>query len=159
MTKVLMIDGHDRRALACIRSLGRVEGYEIHVGSCRDVNATRYSKYCSKFFRYVDPEKDISNFIRDILDYLKENKIDVLIPMGENMAYFINSNIDRLRGYTSILQPENDVFNIARDKEKTLNAAERIGIPIPQSFSYKQVINSHDSIPFPVLIKPRVSSA
>jgi len=158
-TKVLMIDGHDRRALACIRSLGREDGYEIHVGSSRKINSTRYSKYCSQFFTYSDPEKNLDKFVEDLLAYLSDNKIDVLIPMGENMAFFINSNLDKLQGYVKILQPRGEIFNIGRDKEKTLGVAARIGIPIPQSYTYQQVAAQAESIRFPLLIKPRVSSA
>lgn len=157
--KVLMIDGHDRRALACIRSLGRVGGYEIHVGSNRSVNATRYSKYCSKFFSYANPETQIDEFISNVADYVKQNNIDVLIPMGENMAYYINSNIEKLTPFVNILQPEKEGFNIARDKEKTLKIADSIGIPIPYSYTYEQVVENHQKIQFPLLIKPRISSA
>lgn len=156
--EVLILDGHDRRALACVRSLGRKKEYVIHVGSSRPVNATRFSRYCNRHFAYVDPEKDESQFLEVLTSYLSVNKIDVLIPMGDKMAFFINKSLNHLRKFTNILQPESEVFDMARDKAKTLEAAQSIGIPIPTWYEYDEVMQANDEI-FPVLIKPRISSA
>ena len=51
--RVLLIDGHDRRSLAAVRSLGARKGeYEVFIGSSRRINSSRFSRFCSGFVRY-----------------------------------------------------------------------------------------------------------
>lgn len=155
---VLIIDGHDRRALASVRSLGRMPNYKVIIGSNRNLNSSRYSKFCDRFYRYFDPDDNVDKFIEDVNLILVKEEIDVLIPMDDRMASYVAKHKDSFYHNAEILIPDWDVFKIARDKSLTLAVAEKIGIPIPRSFSIEEALQLDESF-FPLVIKPTVSSA
>lgn len=158
MVNVLIIDGHDRRSLAAVRNLGqKEEGFRIHVGSSRHVNSSRFSKYCDEFVLYPDPMVNRTGFIRFLVEYIKDKDIDVLLPMGDTLTEIIVHNLVVLEPVTRILVPEPNVFQIARDKKRTLEVAERNGLAIPKMYSLEE-INEDVNVVYPIVIKPRVSS-
>src|SRR5690606_25503790 len=121
--------------------------------------SSRFSKYCHSFLLYADPETDLEQFYTDIQHFLQTHKIDVLIPMGENISYWVNQKLKIFNEFTNILQPNLAIFRIARDKSKTLNVASDLNIPIPRHFTFEEVQDNNDKGIFPLLIKPRISSA
>src|SRR5690606_7289969 len=121
MTKILIIDGHDRRALAGVRSIGeRKENYYIIIGSSRKLNASRFSKYCNEFVCYPDPDEDEEGFVNFLIEYIKEKQIQALLPMGDRVAEIASKNKEKFKKVTNLLVPDFDVFMIARDKGITL---------------------------------------
>lgn len=160
MLKILIIDGHDRRSLAAVRSLGqKKEGYYLIVGSSRRINSSRFSKYCNEFVRYPDPNEDEGKFVDFLIGFMRKNDIKVLLPMGDIVAEIASKNLDKLSSITNLLVPSYDVFMIARDKEQTLFHAEKNGVPIPKTYKIEDVISDEGDIQYPVIIKPRISSA
>lgn len=158
MNRILVIDGHDRRALASVRSLGKKKDCSVYIGSNKKINASRYSKYCSGFFKYQNPDTNLEDFLFDLNQILEKNAIDVLIPMDDRMASYIAENQEKIFSSTKILIPKWEVFKIARDKALTLSKALDCDIPIPTWHKPEEVLESDDSI-FPLIIKPRISSA
>jgi len=155
---VLIIDGHDRRALASVRSLGSSSEYNIFIGSNKRLNSSRYSKYCERFFLYRNPDDNIKGFIQDVNDILISQKVHVLIPMDDRMASYVAENKYSFSQDTKILIPDWEIFKIARDKSLTLETADKIGIPIPRSFQIEEALKLKEAS-FPLIIKPTVSSA
>lgn len=155
---VLIVDGHDRRALASVRSLGDMGNYNVIVGSSQRLNSTRFSRYCNRFRLYRNPDHDLEGFINDINRILLESRIDVMIPMDDRMASYVAKNQKSFHLLTEILVPEWDVFRIAQDKSLTLSVAEELGIPTPKSYSIKEALELEE-ISYPLIIKPTVSSA
>lgn len=158
MISVMIIDGHDRRSLEATRSLGNQQDeFVIHVGSSRRINSSRFSKNCNKFVLYPDPFEDEKKFVRFLNGYLKANNIKVLLPMGDTLTEIVVNNLDTFKQTTKILVPEASIFEIARDKEKTLYFAEKCEIPIPKTYNLENVIEN-SNVSYPLLIKPRIST-
>lgn len=157
-TKILIIDGHDRRALASLRSLGSKPEYEIYIGSNKKLNSSRYSRFCKGFFLYKNPDEDIQQFISDVNEILLKENIDVLIPMDDRMASHVSKNKHLFLENTKILVPNWEVFKIARNKARTLEVAKKIGIPIPNSYTIEEALELSEEN-YPLIIKPTVSSA
>ena len=157
--RVLLIDGHDRRSLAAVRSLGARKGeYEVFIGSSRRINSSRFSRFCSGFVRYPDPYTRERAFIEFLSRYVESNHIQVLIPMGDSLTELIVQNMNSFRGSTEVLAPEIETFNIARDKSQTLKYAQECGVPIPRLYSLDDVKRGR-VVEYPLVIKPRISSA
>lgn len=158
MINVLLIDGHDRRTLAAVRNLGRRTGeFNAIVGSSRRINSSRFSRYCDEFIRYPNPDADENEFIDFLVPYIKNNKIHVLLPMGDDLTELVVKNLDKFKQVTEILVPELEVFNIARNKELTLKFAERCGVPCPKRCTLEDV-KKGENINYPIVIKPRIST-
>jgi predicted ATP-grasp superfamily ATP-dependent carboligase len=157
MYKVMIIDGHDRRALATVRSLGSKSDFRVYVGSSRKINGSRFSRYCDVFVQYPNPVSDKEKALSFLQQYLLTEKIDVLIPMDDSMAELIAANQERFKGSAKILIPEWSVFEIAHDKALTLQQAQKCGIPIPATYTFAQALEK--DLRYPVIIKPRISSA
>jgi predicted ATP-grasp superfamily ATP-dependent carboligase len=160
MTKILIIDGHDRRALAGVRSIGeKKEDFYIIIGSSRKLNASRFSKYCNEFVYYPDPDEDEEDFVDFLIEYIKANQIQVLVPMGDRVAEIASKNKEKFKKVTHLLVPDYDVFMIARDKGITLEYAKKNNIPYPKTYKIEDIENDAEGITYPVIIKPRISSA
>lgn len=160
MTKILIIDGHDRRALAAVRSIGeKKEKFHITIGSSRKLNASRFSKYCNEFICYPNPNEDEEGFVDFLIEYIKANQIQVLLPMGDQVAEIASKNKEKFKNVTNLLVPDYNVFMIARDKRITLEYAKKNNIPFPKTYKIEDIKNEIEEISYPVIIKPRISSA
>lgn len=78
--KVLLTDGNFKHTLAAVRSLGK-RGIDVTVLSHIPVSISFYSKYCSHHAIAPDPERD-PRFADFLLEYVKNNKFDVLLPIS-----------------------------------------------------------------------------
>lgn len=157
--KVLVTDGDSRKALCVVRSLGQ-QGYEVIVGSNKKINMSRLSKYTSHFIQLPDPVSHEKDYINKIEEFLRNNTIDVIIPMEDETVELVLLN-KKILGNTKTLLPDYETFMIARDKSKTMQKAEELGVSIPKTYhanDIKEFKSKINHIEFPVIIKPRISS-
>ncbi len=159
-SKVLVFDGRSRAALSIIRSLSKEDIYIIIGESFK--TASFYSKYVSEKLIYPDPVKDKESFIEFLYDYLKKNKIDVIIPVRDDITEILITNKDKFIDLTNFLLPDLNAFNKTRDKSETIRLARTLNIPHPhtiltydEDYSLETLKKQFD---LPVIIKPRISS-
>jgi len=129
--KILVLDGRSRATLSIIRSLGK-SGFEIIVAESYKCFSF-YSKYVSRNIVYPRPDKNPENFLSFLIDYLKENKIDVIIPVRDDTTEIVSKNAKALSAFTSFLVPTASQFDIARDKSETIKLARKLSIPHPKT--------------------------
>src|SRR6185369_16117410 len=79
---ILVTDGEQRAALACVRSLG-VAGHRVIVGSARDKSLAGASRFAEAQVRVADPLIDPEAFLADITRVLGDRGVEVLLPMTE----------------------------------------------------------------------------
>lgn len=155
--KALVTDGHFRKTLAVVRSLGR-KGVEVTVGERTYLNTSFFSRYCSKRMIYPSPRQSPDQFIEVLLKELKGNRYDTLFPMEEETLLVIARHRSEISKHTYLLIPEKEKIEFVRDKAKLIRFAETRGIPVPRTY---------ESFPssFPptergegYVIKPRISA-
>src|SRR5690606_35634481 len=122
-------------------------------------NASRFSKYCNEFVCYPDPDEDEEGFVNFLIEYIKEKQIQALLPMGDRVAEIASKNKEKFKKVTNLLVPDFDVFMIARDKGITLEYAKKHNVPYPKTYKIEDIENDAEGIAYPVIIKPRISSA
>ncbi len=158
MARVLVTDGHFRKTLAVVRSLGQ-KGVEVTVGERTCLNTSFFSKYCAKRLVYPSPRQTQNQFIEFFLKEIKKNRYDCLFPMEEETLLLLAKYHSEISQYTYLLSPDLKKIQFVRDKGNLMKFAEKIGIPTPRTC---YVPPSHtlplDSIPVPAVIKPRISS-
>jgi len=165
---VLVTDGHFRKTLAVVRSLGR-RGIHVTVGERTCLNTSFFSKYCFKRLVYPSPRRSPDRFIEFLLNEIKRNDYDCLFPMEEETLLLLAKYHSEISQYTYLLVPDLKKVEFVRDKRNLMQFAEAHGIPMPKTYYHPLTLWSNetnstgqalplDSIPIPAVIKPRISS-
>jgi predicted ATP-grasp superfamily ATP-dependent carboligase len=166
--RVLVTDGHFRKTLAAVRSLGR-KGIPVTVGERTFLNTSFFSKYCFKRLVYPSPRRFPDQYIDFILKEIKNTYYDCLLPMEEETLLLLAKHHSEISQYTYLLVPDSKKIEFVRDKRNLMQFAEEHGIPMPKTYYHPLTLGSNetdstgqalpfDSIPIPAVIKPRVSS-
>ena len=80
--RVLVLDGNENQAVACVRSLGRA-GYEVLVGASTNWSKAGWSRYCARQFRYTAPQRDAALFVDEIAQAASQVPGTLVLPMTE----------------------------------------------------------------------------
>jgi predicted ATP-grasp superfamily ATP-dependent carboligase len=160
MKSVLVTDGHFRKALAVVRSLGR-RGVPVTVGERTFLNTSFFSKYCAKRLVYPSPRRFPNQFIEFLLKEVKKNRYDYLFPMEEETLLLTAKYHSEISTYTHLLISDLKQIEFVRDKRNLIQFAETHGIPIPKT----HYLPPTQSLPpwggregLGYVIKPRISS-
>ncbi|MDI6763874.1 MAG: ATP-grasp domain-containing protein [Thermodesulfobacteriota bacterium] len=131
--RVLVTDGHFRKTLAVVRSLGQ-KGVHVTVGERTSLNTSFFSKYCSRRIVYPSPKRYPDRFIEFLLTEIKKNPIDCLFPMEEETLLLIAKYQSEISKFTYLLIPDLKKIEFVRDKGTLIQFAERHGIPAPKTY-------------------------
>jgi predicted ATP-grasp superfamily ATP-dependent carboligase len=129
---VLVTDGHWRKTLALVRSLG-CKGIDVTVGERTFLNTSFFSRYCSRRIVYPSPRRYPDQFIDFITKEIKENYYECLYPMEEETLLLLAQHRSEISKYTYLLIPDSQKIEFVRDKGNLLRFAEGHGIPIPKT--------------------------
>jgi predicted ATP-grasp superfamily ATP-dependent carboligase len=183
MARVLVTDGHFRKTLAAVRSLGQ-KGVHVTVGERTALNTSFFSKYCTKRLVYPSPRLAPNQFIEFFLEEIERNHYDCLFPMEEETLLLLVRYHSDISRYSYLLSPDVKKIEFTRDKRNLMQFAETHGIPTPKTFriaaesfkvqgsraepnkvenrstsgSLMDLARAVDEIPIPAVIKPRISS-
>lgn len=144
-----------RSALSAIRALGR-QGIYVCGGEKTRFATGFFSKYCRKRFVYPDPVKKEKEFVEFILDLIKKEKFDAIIPMTNETLIPLSKNKKEISKYAGFPFQSYEKLMDAFDKSKTMAIAEKSKIPIPKT----RVVYNKTQISenFPFVIKPITGS-
>ncbi len=159
--RTLVLDAHMKNSLAVVRSIGR-GGHYVISGGFGKTDQAFYSKYCKQKMLYHNPKINEDIFIDDIINFINNYKVDVLIPIGISTCVAVSKNKQKLSKYVKLAVADYNIFKIAHDKSKTLEAARKVGVPIPKSFicnSYSDAEKYAPEIGYPLILKARKGSA
>jgi len=95
-------------------------------------------------------------FINDIINYVNEKHIDLVIPIGISTNTILSKNKIIISRATKIFISDYDVFLRAHDKSKTIEMASSLNIPIPITYEIKNlndIKNKIHKIKYPFVIK------
>jgi len=154
--KILVTDGDTRAALAIVRSLGK-KGHQIYVGNYKQPSLASSSKYCKHEFVYNNPKEEPSKFIEDIINTIKINQIDVVLPVTDITTISISEHKEVIEKYCKVPFADAKTLKGAANKFELFKVAHQLNIPIPESF-YLETASDVDSIidklKYPIVIKP-----
>ena len=156
---ILVTDGETRPALAITRSLGG-QGHRLIVGAKRRQSLAQASRYCSGSFIYPDPVQDGAGFVETLVRTVREQKIDVVLPVTEITTALVIESRGELEPYCRIPFPSVETFNLAANKAQVLALAAQLSIPIPTGVVLTgpgERPRWPDGLRFPVVVKPHRS--
>jgi len=158
MGSVLVTDASERAALAVIRSLGK-KGVKVFAADTKSFNAGFLSKYCAFKVIYPSPVKNKNKFVKSLLHFVRNTKLNLLIPITDFTMMPILEQKDEFEKYVKVAAPSYEIAMKAYDKFQTVNIAHKCGIPYPRTFlidRYEALKEITDELNYPVVIKPRM---
>jgi predicted ATP-grasp superfamily ATP-dependent carboligase len=159
-SEVFITDGHWRKSLAAVRALGS-KGISVTVGETTRLATAAFSKKCHRAVVYPSPLDRPSEFVSFLYDELSRRSYQMLLPMEDETLSLVSKYHAEFSRWTYLPIVSLEKLNYVQRKDKILKLAERQGIPIPKTWyieDISQVSGLKDSLPYPVVIKPRVSS-
>lgn len=144
--KVLITDAGYKHTLGAVRSLGKA-GFFIIAMSPNKMAQSFFSRYCNEKLICPNP-RDEEQFIEFLIGYLKRNTVDVLLPIGYITTVTISRHKKELLPYVKIPVAEYEIMQIASNKEKTMQLAEKLNISIPIEYNSIRKIEK-----FPIVAK------
>lgn len=156
-TTVLVTDGENRSSLAVTRSLGRF-GCRVIVAGLNKKNLASSSRFCAASYLTTSPIDNAHKYLDDILDIIRQERIDFIYPMTEPVVMALAEHRDLLPAQTILAAPDLKQIKAVFDKYAVFQLAQQVGVAIPQTvfvhgrkdFSEKAATLTA----FPVVVKP-----
>jgi predicted ATP-grasp superfamily ATP-dependent carboligase len=159
--RVLILDGNENQAVACVRSLARA-GHTALVGSAAAWSKAGWSRWCTGTFRYPAPEEDVSAFVRRIAEEAARQPGGALVlPLTERTTLPLSGNRDLLSASGArLVLPAHETVVRAFDKYQTIGLAEGLGVAVPQTVLVEEDTDAAklaSTLRYPTVLKPRSS--
>jgi len=157
---VFITDGHWRKSLAAVRALG-MKGIRVTVGESTRLATASFSKYCHRAVVYPSPNHRPSEFLSFLFEELSHRSYQMLLPMEDETLGLISQHHSEFSRLTYLPIVSFEKLQFARRKDKILQMAEKLGIPIPRTWyvdDISKISKLKDRLTYPVVIKPQMSS-
>jgi predicted ATP-grasp superfamily ATP-dependent carboligase len=154
--RVLVTDGDQRAALACVRSLGK-GGYECFVTGPEKGNLAASSRFCRGRAVLFDPGEDPRAFLDGLVAEVRRWKIEYLLPITEKSLRAVLPELHLFPG-VRVPFPSHEVFARVSDKAQVLEAADRVGIDVPKQWEWRCREDAEEvmirEVETPLVVKP-----
>jgi predicted ATP-grasp superfamily ATP-dependent carboligase len=158
--RVLVLDGNENQAVACVRSLARA-GHRVLVGSAGSWSKAGWSRSAAGSFRYPAPQADAAGFVRRVAEEAAREPGTLVLPMTERTTLPLSerrANIFEAGG--RLVLPSVEAVRRAFNKEETTRLAASLGVAVPRT----ETVADDDAArrvmgesAYPVVLKPRSS--
>ncbi len=155
MKKAVVLDGHTIQAIPVAKSLKNLGYYVILLCDTKQSYGYR-TRYGDRKVLSPPTNKDISKYHKFFLDFLKNEKIDIAIPLNDDSARYLSRYSEELQPLSSFVIPHYDVFMTGYDKNKLMKVCFENDFPHPRSYdlSLNKIHEAAAYVGFPALIKP-----
>jgi len=158
---VFVTYGWNRMSYIVMKSLS-AKGLTVHLGDTSSINMNSFSFITHKSLQYPNFYQFPNEFLTYVLNYIKCQNIEFLIPMHEDIFIFAK-NIDLMKNNgVKTLIPEYAKIEIAHNKSLSQNHAKNLSIPTPFSIQPKNeedCRNFFNSFPKPIILKYHESNS
>lgn len=150
-----ILDGQTIQALIFAKKL-KQKGHKVILFCSEKLSYGYFTRYAFKKILSPSSETEIEEYHGFILDYLKQNNIDVLVPMNDYSAKYLSEYKKDLESKVSFVAPDYDIFMRGYDKNQLMQVCKESSFPHPQTIDLKKIITDDDKLKFkfPALIKP-----
>lgn len=117
------------------------------------------SKYSHKKV-FAPHSKDEKKYLSYLLNYLSEEKIDLLIPLSDITAELVSKHQDAIKKSTKIVTPVFNSFTTGYNKGLLMKLCEENNFPHPKTYHVDQlsdIENVNDDL-FPLFLKPNITT-
>ncbi len=154
---VLILEGYARQSLPLIRAFHFL-GCEVSALCSSRLDVAYASKYTDHKILGVCDREMVEETTEQVRTLLKTKKYDLVVPTVDFSASILAKNKVEFSQYAKIASNDWDVYQIAADKQKTMEVcmAHQIRCPYTLSglFDLNQVLDS--PIQYPIVVKPKI---
>lgn len=158
--RVLILDGNENQAVACVRSLARA-GHTVVVGADTNWSKAGWSRYCAETFKYPSPQQDAQAFVERVAEETARVPGTLVLPLTERATLPLSEARAQITSVGGrMVLPSHDALLRAFDKQQTTELAQQLGIAVPQTFLINDAAEARElaeKLPFPLVLKPRSS--
>ena len=141
--------------LNVIRSLGK-RGVQVIYAHCNRTPTIK-SKYIQKHIEIPPP--DSNDFIPAVLNIVKDFGCQVVIPVNDGVASEVSKHKREFEEVNATVPvPDWEVFDVCRDKYKTIELAKKAGVAYPKTFIAENIDELQDlckQMNYEVVLKTR----
>jgi len=155
MKRVLVLDASQRSALAVTRSLGQ-QLITVFTAEESPRALAGYSRFSEQHFIYPSARLYPDRFTDFLVDLVKKQHIDIILPMTELTTTLLLSRQDSFPGVI-LPFPDINTVNSVADKCSLMRMAQSLDIPIPHTWYAEGTASNSvnlDDLPYPVVLKP-----
>jgi predicted ATP-grasp superfamily ATP-dependent carboligase len=157
---ILVLDGNQNQAVASVRSLAHA-GHTVFAAESSSWSKAGWSRACLGQTQYVSPRENIEAFLNDLSRFVGQHPGTLILPMTEATTLPVSERRDVLiaAGARLVLPDHEDLLR-AFDKDETTRLAASLGVAVPETAvisNPRQASEVSQSLPYPVVLKPRVS--
>jgi protein-tyrosine-phosphatase/predicted ATP-grasp superfamily ATP-dependent carboligase len=156
--KILVVGGGPTTFLSIIRSFGR-KRFDVHVANDSTTDLALYSRYITKAHT-ISPSSVAVQRKSDIIRIMKEEKFDLVIPVGDQNVIPFNLFRSEYESAGRIYLLNSNAFQLTNNKILTCQLARSLGIPVPHSEIISDASDSStvlSKFALPVMLKPASS--
>lgn len=156
-TKVLLLEGYARQCLPFMRAFKKL-GCDVTILCNSKLDLAYVSRYADhKILGICDPER-YEDSERYICDLIKNGSYDIVVPLVDFSASILSKNKTELSAYSKIASNDWDIYQIAADKQRTMEVCMKNRISCPYTLAevndIAEVLSS--DIKYPIVVKPRI---
>jgi predicted ATP-grasp superfamily ATP-dependent carboligase/protein-tyrosine-phosphatase len=140
------------------RSLYR-RGIPVIVSPVTDYEPPIPSRAIHRTVRLPNHRKEPAAYAEALIDLVRAEGIDMVIPTGDGAMAAVAQNYERLSALSHVGCPPPDIMEKVLDKNLTLEAANRCGIPSPATqpvADAAEAVAVAERLRFPLIAKPGV---
>lgn len=155
MKRVGILDGQTVQALIVAKQLNKA-GYRVILFCDSRLSYGYYTKYAHERMICPSPETEVEDFNTFFLNYLENNRLDVVVPMTDYSAKYLSENKTTLLDKVAFSIPDYEVFMNGYDKNRLMKVCVDNNIPHPMTIdlSIQEKDSEVPGFKFPALIKP-----
>ena len=135
-------------------------GYGVYLLYEDKLNYAAKSKYIDKKI-FCNYPVDSGEYLETIIKSIKNNNIDVIIPMGDASAHVVSKHKERLQRVVKFKSPDYVDFMRGYDKNQLMSLCSEKGHPHPKTLNLSKVNVESELLidfPFPSILKPNLTT-
>lgn len=158
--RVLVLDGNENQAVACVRSLARA-GHEVVVGAATSWSKAGWSRFAAGSVQYPSPQADATAFVQALVALVTGHPGTFVVPMTERTTLPVSEHRAILtEGGARLMLPPHETVLRAFDKAYTTQLAASLGCAVPRTVrlaSPSEAATFSETARYPVVLKPQTS--
>lgn len=155
MTRVLILDGQQRSALAIVRSLGR-HGLEVYAADSTIPCLAGTSRFAAAQLRHPDAKAHADEFVAWVKATAAQLNIDMVVP-ATDLTTMLLAPLNGMLGATKLSCAGRGAYEQVSDKGALVELALQVGVKVPATTALlgRTAIDEHlRQATFPLVIKP-----
>ena len=134
MARILFLNGEGVQVVCMARELNKL-GHEVSALCGQKMSSGYATKYLHHKYKCPDLHHQENEFRSYFFEHLKTHSYDLIIPMGDESAYFLSQEKEFVEQQYNILcaVESYSTFELANDKQKLMEVCEKYNIVHPKT--------------------------